>query len=259
VLSGSRTLSGIRPDSSAPVEERRGFAAGTARAQPASVHAEASSIKRLPSSERPRERLLRNGREALSEAELVALLLGGNLRCASDVVESLGGARGLSRAEVGELRAVRGVGFARACQLVAAFELVRRSNRRDETFPRLSRPIDAAAHLGHLADLEQEELHVLALDGRHRLRARFVAARGSANVVHVSPRDVLRRLVREGAAAAIVAHNHPAGDPTPSEEDVDLTHRLRAAGEIIGVPLVDHLVVASGGFFSFSEQRSFRR
>jgi DNA repair protein RadC len=118
---------------------------------------------------------------------------------------------------------------------------------------RFHRPSDAAAYLADMAALEQEELHVLALDGRHRPLARHVVARGSLNVVHVSPRDVFRRLLRESAAGAIVAHNHPSGDPTPSEDDVDLTRRLHAAGDTVGVPLLDHLVIASGGFHSFAE------
>ena len=215
---------------------------------------DSSAIKQLPPSERPRERLLHAGREALSEVELVALLLGGDLRCAADVVSALGGARGLRRAHLGELRALRGVGEARACTLVAALELGRRAGEANaDPAPRVPNPAAAAALLADLATLEQEELHVLALDGRHRVVARFVAARGSLNVVHVSPRDVFRRLVREGAAATIVAHNHPGGDPAPSPDDVELTRRLQAAGDLVAVPLIDHVVVATGGFYSFSE------
>jgi DNA repair protein RadC len=145
------------------------------------------------------------------------------------------------------------VGPARACQLLAALELGRRAARpRPPEGRPLRQPADAAAQLDELAQLEQEELHVVALDAAHRPIARFVAARGALNVVHVTPREVLRRLVREGAAAAIVAHNHPSGDPTPSRDDRELTLRLRAAGELVGVAILDHLVIARGGFYSFA-------
>jgi DNA repair protein RadC len=213
-----------------------------------------SGIRGLPEAERPRERLLRLGREALSEVELVALVFGGDLDCAHTVVTALGGVAGMQRAVAAELCAVDGVGPARACQLIAALELGRRAARpRPPEGQPLVEPADAAAHFGELGDLELEELHVLALDAAHRPIVRFLAARGSLNVVHVTPREVLRRLVREGAAAAIIAHNHPSGDPKPSHDDRTLTLRLRAAGEVVGVAILDHLVIARGGYFSFAE------
>ena len=227
----------------------------TAFAEPSPL---APSIKSLPDGERPRERLLLSGRDALSDVELVALVLGGKLAVATAVVASCGGLRGLGRAVVGELRLLHGLGPARAAQLVAACELGRRvtllAGRPDDSGT-IRGSLEAAAIVGDLALREQEELQVLALDSRHRLLVRFVAARGSLNVVHVSPRDVFRRLVREGAAAAIVAHNHPSGDPLPSLEDVELTQRLREAGELIGVPLLDHLVIGGPTYYSFTDGR----
>lgn len=213
------------------------------------------SIKDLPENDRPRERMILAGREALSDVELVALVIGGDLRCARLLVTELGGARGLRRALYGELKAVPGVGEARACRLLAALELGRRAFEAGvERGTALTSSSAAASHLAEMALLEQEEMHVLALDTRHRLIQRFVAARGALNVVHVSPRDVFRRLLREGAAATIVAHNHPSGDPTPSAEDVELTRRLRAAGDLVGVALIDHLVVGQSGYHSFADE-----
>ena len=214
------------------------------------------SIKELPAADRPRERLVLSGVGALSDAELVALVFGGDLPAASRVVAAVGGSSSLARAGAAELCEVPGVGPARASQLLAAIELGRRSADVvvDPRVP-VRTPIAARDHLSDLARLEQEELHVLALDGRHRLIARFAAARGALNVVHVSPRDVYRRLLREGAAACIVAHNHPSGDPSPSPDDGELTQRLRAAGDLVGIAMLDHLVIANEGFYSFAEER----
>jgi DNA repair protein RadC len=213
-----------------------------------------TSIKQLPSAERPRERLRASGSAALSDVELVAVIFGGDLACAGEVVARLGGAVGIGRALVAELCEVPGVGPARACQIRAAVELGARAVAAAAD-PGL--PLRSAAQvrelLRDLVHVEQEELHVLALDARHRLVGRFVAARGQANVVLVSPRDVFRRLLREGASGAIFAHNHPSGDPAPSEDDVRLTERLRAGGELLGVPLIDHVILASEGCFSFTQ------
>jgi DNA repair protein RadC len=234
------------------------FFTGTKTACTCSPVPAVSQLKRLPSADRPRERLLEVGREALSDVELVALVIGGDLDCAAALVAALGGAVGLRRAFASELRAVPGIGTARACQLLAALELGRRAMRTSPSgaVPSLRGPAQAAEHLVDLALLEQEELHVIGVDSRHRPLGRFLAARGSLNVVHVAPREVFRRLVRDGAAAAIVAHNHPSRDPAPSVEDGELTARLRAAGELVGIPLLDHLVIAEAGYHSFTDGTS---
>lgn len=217
------------------------------------------SIKQLPMSDRPRERLLSTGVSALTDAELIALVFRGDLSAAGEVLARIGAAPAIRRAVVGELCAVPGVGVARACQLLAGIELGFRSfqSEGDHRAP-VSTPVRAWEHLSDLARLELEELHVLALDSRHRLLGRFCAARGAINVVHVSPRDLFRRLLREGATAAVIAHNHPSGDPLPSPDDVELTRRLRSAGDLLGVTLTDHLVIAAGGYYSFTAERLFR-
>lgn len=217
------------------------------------------SIKRLPPTDRPRERLHALGPTCLTDTELVALVLGGDLHTATEIVGRVGGASGIRRGAVGQLRDVPGVGEARACQIVAALELGARSaSRSDDRTGPLNTPPRAYDVLRDLARLDVEELHVLALDGRHRLITRFLAARGSQNVVHVSPRDIFRRLLRDGAMGAVLAHNHPSGDPVPSEDDILLTSRLKDAGELVGVRVLDHMIIAAEGWFSITSARIFR-
>lgn len=217
------------------------------------------SIKHLPVPDRPRERLLSVGPTSLTDAELVSLVFGGDLHTAASVVAACGSAGGIRRATVGELCGIPGVGPSRASQLQAALELGARSVVAEpDRFAIIRTPPQARQHLRDLERLDQEELHVLALDARHRLLVRFCVARGSMNVVHVSPRDLYRRLIREGAVATVIAHNHPTGDPLPSEEDLQLTSRLRAAGEVLGVSLLDHLVIAQDAYYSTTAGRTFR-
>lgn len=118
-------------------------------------------------------------------------------------------------------------------------------------------PTKVAAILADMAAFETEHLEVLALDGRHRVISRFTVGVGGANVVHVSPRDIFRKALSLNAVTVIIAHNHPSGDPTPSGDDCELTQRIRAAGDLIGVPMVDHMVIASEGHYSFAAGRVF--
>jgi DNA repair protein RadC len=210
-----------------------------------------------PRHERPRERLAFYGAEQLRDDELVALVFGsgGALGVAQALLDLTGGVPGLRRVGLQELCRLRGIGAARASQLKAALELGRRAL--------LPEPLDGllvrgAADLApalqiELAHGEQEAIHVFGLDARHRVRCRHIAALGQVDRVLVSAADVFRPLLREGLASAIVAHNHPSGEARPSVEDEHLTLRLAQAGHILGITLLDHLVVASGGYYSFAE------
>lgn len=132
------------------------------------------------------------------------------------------------------------------------FEL-RRIGAPAEPRESVNRPDVSARVAGEiLRGLDHERLIVLHLDGKYRLIGWHEAARGNLNVVHVSPRQVLRPLLYSGAAAFVISHNHPSGDPTPSADDHELTRRLRAAGDVVGLPMLDHVVVADGGFYAFS-------
>jgi DNA repair protein RadC len=216
-----------------------------------------------PAHERPRERLLSGGGEGMTEAELLALVLGtssrgsgGVLETSRDLLSRFDGLAGLARCRPGELTRVPGIGEARACAVVAVMELARRLRGRQL---RRGDPIACADDAyqrvkPRLAMLSQEVFLVLALDARHRVLSMGQVAKGSATSVEVHPREVFAVLVREGAAAGIVAHNHPSGDPRHSEQDRCLTRRLSQAGELMGIPLLDHIIVGDRGYVSMAEK-----
>lgn len=212
--------------------------------------------------DRPRERLAARGPTSLSDAELVAILLGTGrpgesaVAVAGSLLARLGGLRGLADATSGELCAQRAIGPARAAVLRAALELGRRVvGTRPVRGQRLASAGEVWAHYrARLAVSAVEEFWVLGLDVRHRLQLELCAARGSLTGVEVHPRDVFRPLIRAAAAAAIFCHNHPSGDPTPSRQDIELTARLREVGELCGINVLDHVVVAADGYTSLAER-----
>ena len=203
------------------------------------------------------------GPEGMTEAELLALILGcsthgsgGVLETARRLLRHLDGLKGLSNCGVGELMQVPGIGQARASALCAVVEL---SRRLGGSTVRRGTPVRCAedAYLlvrSHLTRRRQELFISLALDARHRVLALRQVARGSATGVEVHPREVFGPAVREGAVAVLVAHNHPSGDAEPSDEDAALTVRLGRAGDLLGIPLLDHLVVGAGGYTSLAER-----
>jgi DNA repair protein RadC len=209
-----------------------------------------------------RERLAVAGVEALSDAELVALLLGtGSARepvpvVAAGLLEGHGGVAGLARAGVGELAARAGVGPVKAARVLAAIELGRRAaietTRERVTRFGDGRAVDAWAR-PRLAALDHEELWMLAVDGQNALRAARRIGMGGLHGLSVGTRDPLRAALREAASAFVLVHNHPSGDPTPSREDLAFTRRLAEAADLVGTPLLDHVVVARGGFASMLE------
>lgn len=216
----------------------------------------------LPSEERPRERLLRLGPGALSNEELVALLLRTGIpgESALDRARSLlatrGGLVGLAGASVEELADERGVGPARASAIAAAVELARRlpsetlSGRDLLNDPRLVKDFLRATQ----ADDSQERTGALYLNARNRLLKNDPDVyRGTLDRAVVEPREILRRALVGKAAAVILYHNHPSGDPTPSREDREFTRRLASAAEAVGVRLLDHIVVGRDGCVSFRE------
>lgn len=211
-----------------------------------------------PLHERPRERLAFLGAEQLNDDELVSLVFGSGAtqRAARTLLDAAGGPPGLLRLGLSVLRAIPGIGPARATQLKAALELGRRALRSEPLSGFLvSRAADVARLLqAELAGAEQESVHVFGLDARHRIRSRHVAALGQVDRVQVGLADIFRPLVREGMAAALVAHNHPSGEPSPSGADERLTVKLVRVGELLGVPLLDHIIVATAGYYSFAER-----
>jgi DNA repair protein RadC len=219
-------------------------------------------VKDLPEADRPREKLTRAGVEALGDHELVALLLGsgtrarGALDIARDLLRRAGGADGLLRLELDELRSLSGVGSARAARVLAAVELGRRALVREAgARPQFRSPSDLAHYLMPLyAGHRVERLGVLLLDARLRLIRAAILATGSADGVIVEPRDVYREALLASATHVVVFHNHPSGDPEPSADDHLVTVRLSRAGQTLGIPLVDHLILGAGRYYSFKAE-----
>ncbi len=212
-------------------------------------------------SEWPRERLLAKGPEALSDAELLAVVLGTSGRVGVSVFEwaeellgRLGGLSALFRVETEELLALPGLGPAKACRLQASLELARRAMR--PALPpgrRLRRPEDVADWFRVTIGLaERETFWVVALDVRNRVIRPVRIAEGHQEGVQVHPREVFRKLVRLGASACVLVHNHPSGDVTPSAEDVALTKRLEEVGRLLGIRVLDHVVVGRSGYESLA-------
>jgi DNA repair protein RadC len=214
-------------------------------------------VSRTPDGERARERLRSHGPEALDDVELLALLLrtGTRGRPAHALARELLGAsglHGLARTLPSELERYPGIGPAKAASLIAALEVARRlAERRLANGDPIRGPEDVFRHFhARLRDMPHEQFHLLLLDGRHRVLREIMASRGTLTASLVHPREVFRPALREGAAALVVVHNHPSGDPGPSHEDREVTRRLVQAGALLGVPLLDHVVVAERGWVS---------
>jgi DNA repair protein RadC len=216
----------------------------------------------LSPEDRPRERLLSRGPSSLSDAELLAILLGSGrqgqnaVELAHDLLARAGDLRALSLCGEAELCALSGIGPARAAIIQAALEVGRRvTGTRPERGQVLGNAADVWTHYrARLVGAPVEEFWMVALDVRHRVLFEQCVARGSLTGVEVHPRDVFRTLIRGSAASTIFCHNHPSGDPTPSRQDLDLTARLKQVGELCGIAVLDHVIVASDGFVSLASR-----
>ena len=223
-------------------------------------------MRDIPLSERPRERLLREGPSDLQDVELVAILLGtgtrgtGVLAAAHALLAQFADLRRLASAGVAELCVVPGVGIAQACRLKAGLALAGRLGERPfSRGERLGCPRDVFERVGRrIASLEHEVFLAIALDTKHRVVGQHRVADGGVCSVEVLPRDVFTGVVREAAAAVIFVHNHPSGDPSPSTADEELTRRLTAAGVLVGVQVLDHVIVTNDGYYAFSEAKELR-
>lgn len=193
----------------------------------------------------PRERLYRRGVTRAADEELLAIVLNhADTAIAKELVTATGNLGTLSRASPHEMRQTRGIGEAHAARLTAAFELGRRAVERQQTRRSIADPDDVHALLApRVANLDQEVFIVMGIDVRNALLEIVEVARGSVHGVEVHPREVFRPLIRMAAAGAVIVHNHPSGDPTPSAEDIALTQRMKDVGELMGIPIVDHIVI----------------
>ena len=222
----------------------------------------ALSIRELPRSERPRERLIALGASALSSAELFAVLLGSGtvggsaLQLGQILLAGAGGSlRRIAMQPVAALTSTSGIGMARAVTVHAALELGRRlaSEVRDDGAPVRSPRDVARLFAPRLEDLPVEEFHVAVLDAQHRLERDVTITRGILTSSLVHPREVFREAIAERAAAVILVHNHPSGDPTPSADDRVVTSQLVSAGKVLDIPVHDHIIIGRGRYVSFAE------
>ena len=221
-------------------------------------------IKEWPEDERPREKMQKNGADSLSDAELLALILRvgdhASHQSAIDLgramLQTFGDLRKLSSATFSEICSVKGAGPAKAASVLAALALGRRINTEKlENLERFTAPSQIFKHFHYrFRDRRREYFVTLLLDGKNRIVLEEQISEGSLNQSIVHPREVFSRAVKESAAAVILVHNHPSGDPAPSREDREITRRLKEAGEVLGIRVLDHIIIGDGSYFSFVEQ-----
>lgn len=220
------------------------------------------TMREMAEGERPRERLLRHGPDVLSDAELIAIILGSGtagenvLDFARRLAEGAGGIDGLSRADGATLQRMRGLGPAKAAQLIAAVELGRRSQQLDpHERPKLDTPESIHRLMGpRLAARGREELYVLALDTRMRLLGAPQLINGGVNAISVRPAEVFRGAVILEAPSVVLVHNHPSGDPRPSPQDIVTTKGLVAAGTLLDIHILDHVIIGQGRYLSMQRE-----
>lgn len=218
-------------------------------------------MKELSPDDRPREKLARHGATALGDNELVAAVLGSGSRrtdalaIANELLAARGGVHGLVRSTCDDLTRVAGIGRAKAAQVLAAVELGRRTLAHAPSARiQLRTPRDAAAYLlPQFGSRPVEQFGLVLLDTKHRVLRATVLAIGGLNATGVHPREVFREAALGGAAAVVMFHNHPSGDPSPSPDDVELTRRLAAAGVVMGIDVVDHIILGDVRYWSFKE------
>jgi len=212
--------------------------------------------------DRPRERMWLDGCASLSDSELLAVLLGTGVRgepvlsLANRVLHFLGGLQGLCKVSPRELADQHGIGCAKAARALAGLELGRRASVRSCKMKLAT--VHSASDVAEwataaLVPLDHEEVWLLSLDAKNHLLARHRIAMGGLHGCALTPKDVLRPAIRDCASAIVLVHNHPSGDPTPSPSDLQMTHVVAAAAQVVGLQLLDHIVVSGNGYASLHE------
>jgi DNA repair protein RadC len=223
-----------------------------------------TSIKEWPAEDRPREKLLENGAQALTDTELLAIVLRvGNASTGESAVDharhllgQFGGLKGIEEASVSELRKITGVGPAKVAQIKACLEIARRiGNHKWEVGQPLRSSEDVFHHFRESLEKEKRELfYVVLLNNKNRKIREVKISEGSLTASLVHPREVYNPVIRESAAAVIFVHNHPSGDPAPSQEDIEITRRLKEVGEVMGIRVLDHVVIGHERYYSFNDR-----
>ena len=214
-----------------------------------------TSIRDLPKQERPREKLVELRSRALSDQELLAIILGRgtqkhDVMSLSRRIIAIIDIQGVD-ITAADLLDVEGIGPAKATLIAAAFEFVRRRVRPEGV--RIKHPTDVLPLIQHYADRKQEHFIVVSLNGAHEVMSTRVVTIGLVDQSHVHPREVFSDPITERASAIVLAHNHPSGQLVPSPEDLDVTHRIKVAGDILGIEVLDHVLFTHKGFYSFAE------
>jgi DNA repair protein RadC len=219
-------------------------------------------IRDFPQSERPRERLITDGPESLSNQELLAIILRTGtkdesvLQLANRLLKKFEGLRMLKDATVEEITSIKGIGLAKAVQIIASLELGRRISRLqyDDRYV-IRSPEDAAKYvMEDMRFLTQEHFVSVYLNTKNQVIHKKTVFIGSLNASIVHPREVYKEALKRSAASIICIHNHPSGDPTPSREDIEVTKRLAECGKIIGIELLDHLIIGEQKYVSLKEK-----
>lgn len=220
------------------------------------------TIKELPEEERPREKLIKYGAESLTNAELLALIIRiGNrertaVELAQDILNHYGGIKGLNYSGISELISIKGVGKAKAVQIMAVLELSKRlATLNGEVKEVIKTPEDVAnLVMPELRFFTQEVFKLVLLDIKNQVLALPVISKGGLSSSIVHPREVFKEAIKKSAAAVILVHNHPSGIPEPSKDDIKITRRLIDAGNIIGIDVLDHIIIGDGIYLSMKEK-----
>jgi len=219
-------------------------------------------IKDLPKVDRPREKLIAKGAENLKDSELLAILLRTGttrknvIEIASQILSKYSKKRLLQMTHE-DLCRIDGIDSAKATALLAAFELSKRALEVNDTnLPMIETAKDAVAQLTDIRDLKKEHFVVLYLNAKNQLVHKETISMGTLNANLVHPREVFEPALKCSAAQVVAAHNHPSGDPKPSEDDIEITKRLTEAGKLMGIDVMDHVIVSKNNYFSFKEEKT---
>ncbi|HNS32753.1 MAG TPA: DNA repair protein RadC [bacterium] len=222
------------------------------------------AIKNWSADDKPREKLLRKGEHTLSDAELLAILLRTGTRgesaldLARKILQAFGSFRNMSHTSINKWKGIKGLGEAKICQIKAALEIGRRFRETEmvEEKPRVAKPEDVVSYImPRMRDLKREVFKVVHLDSKNRIFDITESEEGTVNQANPIIREVFRTAMENFSASVICIHNHPSGDPSPSNEDKEFTRNLVKAGEVLNVKVLDHIIIGDNSYYSFADHQ----